>query len=697
MGRQLAVLIMLAAAFSGCAIKPADPVPSTASVTPKAESHDDSPYLALQARQQKDRLYLRFSQDNQVISAQAVIPEFSEYYGSGASTTLTLEQAVRQHQGMPVSPLLLEPQSSEPLPGNGAPLPVASISQWEDFRDHLCKSITPTEKGKGVVIDFMRQEDLFFYFDDDNVLQAVPSHEKPADVTTESIHGFEELLGLTAVELKTYMPPNAPPHADALLFNTGDSSAYGFPFVYANSRTGQISFLQRMPVEGEAPPRPGESAKAEAVMHGTASQIGGAVMQPVGTIGRLLGLLTYKAADTLTQKPVSILDDTPVPPVGNNPPMDTTLWEQTLDEMTHLPTSQGSIHYLVDGEAFFARLIDSIQSARESIDIRLYIFDNDDYAVKIADLLRKRSKEVRVRVLIDGLGTIAASSARSASAPETYQPPASIIDYLQKDSDIEVRVLLNPWLAGDHTKTIIIDEKIGFLGGMNIGREYRYDWHDLMVELQGPVVDVLRDEFERGWLREGLFGDIRANLYKPGAPKNRPQHDDIPIRVLLTMPSDSQILYTQLEAIRRAQKHIYIENAYFTSDAMIYELAKARRRGVDVRVIIPYQGDSDVINRSNIRAANTMLAHGIRIYIYPGTSHMKGAVYDGWLCLGSANFDSLSLRVNRELNIATSDAKAVQQFMDEVITPDLEKSIELEQPFPENWSDFLMEMLADHL
>jgi cardiolipin synthase len=76
---------------------------------------------------------------------------------------------------------------------------------------------------------------------------------------------------------------------------------------------------------------------------------------------------------------------------------------------------------------------------------------------------------------------------------------------------------------------------------------------------------------------------------------------------------------------------------------------------------------------------------------------MKGAVYDGWLCLGSANFDSLSLRVNRELNIATSDATAIQQFMDEVITPDLEKSIELEQPFPENWSDFLMEMVADHL
>jgi cardiolipin synthase len=232
---------------------------------------------------------------------------------------------------------------------------------------------------------------------------------------------------------------------------------------------------------------------------------------------------------------------------------------------------------------------------------------------------------------------------------------------------------------------------------MNIGREYRYDWHDLMVELEGPVVDVLRDEFERSWKRGGLLGDVRAGLHKPITQVNLPNSNDIPIRVLYTKPGDSQILRTQLKAIGRAQQRIYIENAYFTSDAIIYELAKARRRGVDVNVIIPYQGDSDVINRSNILAANTMLANGIRVYIYPGTSHMKGAVYDGWLCLGSANFDDLSLRVNRELNIATSDPDAVQGFIDEVLQPDIDMSVELTEPFPKNWSDYLMELLADHL
>ena len=126
-------------------------------------------------------------------------------------------------------------------------------------------------------------------------------------------------------------------------------------------------------------------------------------------------------------------------------------------------------------------------------------------------------------------------------------------------------------------------------------------------------------------------------------------------------------------------------------------LAQARRRGVDVRIIIPHQSDSGIIDRSNVRAINTMLDNGIRVYIYPGESHIKGAVYDGWICLGSANFDQLSLRMNKELNIATSSPIAVQGFLDKVMLPDFEKSVELKEQLPKKWSDFLMETIADQL
>jgi phosphatidylserine/phosphatidylglycerophosphate/cardiolipin synthase-like enzyme len=73
------------------------------------------------------------------------------------------------------------------------------------------------------------------------------------------------------------------------------------------------------------------------------------------------------------------------------------------------------------------------------------------------------------------------------------------------------------------------------------------------------------------------------------------------------------------------------------------------------------------------------------------------ALYDGWRCLGSANFDDFSLRVNKELNIATTEPSTLQGFLDQVLLPDLNKSVELKEPFPQKWSDYLMELLADHL
>lgn len=121
------------------------------------------------------------------------------------------------------------------------------------------------------------------------------------------------------------------------------------------------------------------------------------------------------------------------------------------------------------------------------------------------------------------------------------------------------------------------------------------------------------------------------------------------------------------------------------------------RRGVDVRVIIPYETDSGLISRSNAIAANTMLENGIRVYIYPGMSHIKAAVYDGWACFGSANFDNLSLRVNKELNLATSWPEAVDSLKTRVFYPDMGRSVELDQPLPHDWLDHLAELLADSL
>jgi len=129
----------------------------------------------------------------------------------------------------------------------------------------------------------------------------------------------------------------------------------------------------------------------------------------------------------------------------------------------------------------------------------------------------------------------------------------------------------------------------------------------------------------------------------------------VEIRPLYTRPADPQILRAQLAAIRAARREILIEQAYVSDDAIVAALVAARRRGVDVRVILPTRGDSGFMNSANLIATRAFLKNGVRVYAYPGMTHVKVALYDGWAIVGSANFDKLSLRVNGETCIATSD------------------------------------------
>ena len=103
------------------------------------------------------------------------------------------------------------------------------------------------------------------------------------------------------------------------------------------------------------------------------------------------------------------------------------------------------------------------------------------------------------------------------------------------------------------------------------------------------------------------------------------------------------------------------------------------------------------MDRSNILAANAMFRRGIRVYLYPGFSHVKAAIYDGWACLGSANLDKMSLRVNRELNLATSHKPFVERLERELFLPDFEKSTEMTALLQEHWSYYMAEVLADQL
>ena len=391
------------------------------------------------------------------------------------------------------------------------------------------------------------------------------------------------------------------------------------------------------------------------------------------------------------------LERQPIPEVTYADPMDLDDWERDLDKISGRKQSKGTIKFLVGGEEYFPRMLEAVNDAKESIDIRTYIFDNDDYAVKVADVLKEKSQDVDVRVLVDAFGTIIAMNADAESIPADFQGPMAMEQYMERGSKVKFRSRAIPWTTGDHTKTTIIDKKLAFVGGMNIGREYRYDWHDLMMEVTGPVVDHLQYDTNKAWARASVFGDIANFFAFLGGEKKKADDQGYPVRVLYTRTHDSQIYRSQLEAIRRARSYILIENAYFSDDVILYELAQARRRGVDVRVILPAEGNHGSHNASNRVSINKMLKNGIRVYQYPGMSHVKAAIFDGWACVGSANFDKLSFQVNREVNLATSHKPVVNELLDQLFIPDLAQSTEITESLDVTVQAHLLEMVVDEV
>jgi cardiolipin synthase len=398
-----------------------------------------------------------------------------------------------------------------------------------------------------------------------------------------------------------------------------------------------------------------------------------AVRQPITTVTLGLAVLWHRPREVVSANmPVSIaLAPVPVTKPGSAD------FEKHLDEL-NIPTPQpGKLTWLVDGKHFFPEFDREMAKARRSVDLQVYIFDNDDIAVRYADRLKKRANDVSVRIMFDSLGsTFAHTSAPEKLAPRGFVPPPMISQYLQQDSKIRLRRTLNPWLVSDHSKLIVIDRKIGYVGGMNVGREYFSEWHDLMIRVDGPIVASLQRDFNRTWRKAGPGGDL-ALFRKPATTRKVAAiAGEVPVRLLRTDPAEFryEILKSNLLAIRAAKKRIWIENPYVAHDDITLALEEAARRGVDVRVVIPARGDSTIMDIGNIAVARRLIQAGGKVYNYPRMTHMKVMICDGWATVGSANLDTLSMRINREINLAFNDPATVDSLVNSVFLPDFRAS-----------------------
>lgn len=570
--------------------------------------------------------------------------------------------------------------------------------EWGELVKEVVLSLLPQKAGQGRVVFILTYETLL-YRRADGTVDLTELAEAPADVRIIGKVEADEFQRLLFETLKKQVEASGAPYTRFLLRLDNVPLT---PFMYVDIEQGLMTPLQLPPYYELEKEMTGLGFSASFIWSFFAkSHFFGIIKAPFTSSFRLLSLA---GSSLYTALPPRYGDLDEVPPLNTSgEEMDLEDFDAWLDKNITKQKYKASLELLIDGEEFFPHFILAAQRAKHSIFTRVYIFGTDPYGIKIADLLKARAAAgIDVRVLTDELNTVLNSTKQpELNYPPDFVMPKNIKSYIRQDSRAKARTHYNTWATFDHIKVYLIDRELAYTGGMNIGEEYRYTWHDMMVALRGPVVGQLVKNFYEAWSFNGWGGDFAAIYRQLFSRKRREGNKEQPgmvdVRLLYTKPSQAEIFFAQLEAIKRAKRRIYIENAYFSDDRIVGELIKARGRGVDVRVILPGENDVGIMDKNNQIMANKLWRNGVRVYFYKGMTHVKAALYDGWAVVGSANFDKMSLFVNQEMSLGVSDPAFVAELEERLFEKDFAYSEEMTKERDVSWTGFIVGALTNQL
>ncbi|WP_100330076.1 cardiolipin synthase [Bacillus xiapuensis] len=315
-------------------------------------------------------------------------------------------------------------------------------------------------------------------------------------------------------------------------------------------------------------------------------------------------------------------------------------------------TEDNRVDIYTDGREKFEALFDDIQRAQDHIHLQYYIFRIDELGKKLIRLLIEKAKQgVEVRVLYDEMGS---RGVRKRHFKELIRAGGKVeIFFPSKIPLINLRLNFR-----NHRKLVIIDGKIGYVGGFNVGDEYlglnpKFGyWRDTHLRIDGTAVHAIQTRFILDWNQASHNNDIHY------ADRFFPQRDtahDISMQIVTCGPDSEweQIKYGYIKLISSAKESIYIQTPYFIPDASLLDaLRVAALCGVDVRIMIPNKPDHLFVYWATYSHIGELLKAGAKVYIYEaGFVHAKTIVVDKKLSsVGTANIDVRSFRLNFEVN-----------------------------------------------
>jgi len=351
--------------------------------------------------------------------------------------------------------------------------------------------------------------------------------------------------------------------------------------------------------------------------------------------------------------------------------MEVSALRKSIEKIGGSPFYPGnSVQILKDGPPAFEEVFREVEKAKRLICVEFYIFRDDETGWELAELLAKKSREgIQVYLVYDHLGCISTSG--------------RFWKFLQSQG---VKVFpfhppqlwnLNLYFHRDHRKLVVVDDRVAFTGGLNVGDEYRgylrkklLGWRDTGVKIEGPVARAMLEAFQEIWKICG--GERITNDWeeKGGGSAGR-----VSLRPLFSSSRRTRRSLRQLLqfSIRSAQRSIHLTMAYFIpTRQFLIALLRAARRGVEVKIILPGRSDLRLISYVSRTYYQTLIRSGVKIFHYkPRVLHAKTMVFDGiWSIVGSINLDARSLNYNYECGVGILD-QTVGEEMEAMFQQDL--------------------------
>lgn len=329
-------------------------------------------------------------------------------------------------------------------------------------------------------------------------------------------------------------------------------------------------------------------------------------------------------------------------------------------------TDDNQVQFFIDGKEKFKSLVQDLERAEHSIHIQYYIIRNDEVLQAVLEVLKRKVEEgVEVRILYDGMGGgrfIKKSVWKSIRAMgiQTAEFFPAIFGSLQMRINYR-----------NHRKIVVIDGKIGYVGGFNMAREYigldeKFGyWRDTHMRIIGSAVDSLQVRFILDWNFAARSKTLKFEKYL--IPPDSAIKGKCPIQIVTSGPDSLEqgIRNTYLRLIHKAQHSIYIQTPYFIPDESIMSaLIIAANSGVQVNIMIPCKPDHPFVYWATYSYVGELVLQGAKCYTYVnGFLHAKGIVVDEKvLCYGTANMDIRSFSLNFEVNAVLYDEEKAKEM-----------------------------------